>query len=153
MTQYEPYQQFRTPYGQSHDEGTIEETIHRTATKRVDHSRRPGREIFTSPGRAGIIVALMAMVISAAALTFTFMSRSSAELQISQLRNQVATMSQQLQNAKTANTSTVDGLTGKVNAMAPVVNGIAVFGMVCSQDLTNANGQPAVFLFPCAQKP
>src|SRR5215831_8299340 len=99
--QHEPYQgqQFYNPYGQSHDEGTIEETIRRTATKRIDHSRRPGREIFASSGKAGVVFALVALVISAAALTFTFMSRSSADSQIRQLRADIATMQRQQSQA------------------------------------------------------
>jgi hypothetical protein len=62
-------------------------------------------------------------------------------------------VSRQLQAARTANASTVSGLAGEVHTMSPVVDGMAAFGMVCSQDLTGANG-PAQFYFPCTdQKP
>jgi hypothetical protein len=158
MSQYydEPpqgQQQYRTPYGESRDEGTIEETIHRRAVKRMDHSRSPGRmpEVFTSRGRGGVIVALIAMAVSAAALTFTFVSRSSADTQISRLQSQVATMNSEL--ARTADTSTVNGLTGKVTSLENAMGAVGQFSTICSQDLTGPNG-PAQFFFMCTdQKP
>jgi hypothetical protein len=151
----EPYQrqQYQNSYGESRDEGTIEETIRRTATKRIDHSRRPGRDIFT-PSKAGIIVALVAMVISAAAFTFTFVSRSSTDSQISQLRADIATMQRQQSQANGKMSGQVRDLSGKISSASSVLAMLSPYGMICSQYLTGPNGGPQTFYFPCVhQKP
>jgi hypothetical protein len=146
-------QQFQDSYGQDTRQGTVEEQIHRRITKRMDHSRSPGLpDILPSHGRASLIIALCSLALAAAAIAFTFVSHSSADTQISQLRDQVATMNTEL--GRTADTRTVNGLAQKVNAMAPVVGGMALFNQNCSQYLTGAGGGPQTFYMPCTdQKP
>jgi hypothetical protein len=147
-------QQFYNPqYGQSHDEGTIEETIHRTASKRVNHSRTPVREIFERPGLSGkvaVIFGVAGIVLAAAALTFTFMSRSSADAQLSQMRDQLTSMSQQFQNSQHANAGSYTGLSGKVNALSTAMstwNG--TWNLTCAQALESQDG-PGTYYFPCS---
>ena len=159
MTQFyeEPRQQYHNPaYGESRDEGTIEETIHRRAVKRMDHSRSPGRmpEVCAPHGRGSIIVALIAVVVSAAALTFTFVSRSSADSQISQLRAAIATMQRQQSQANGKMSGQVRDLSGKISSAGSVLAMLSPYGMICSQYLTGPNGGPQTFYFPCVnQKP
>ena len=83
---YHPYQQYQNQYqdpsfGQSHDEGTIEEHIHRSVNKRVDHSRTPGQ-----PGDRGRLLiatsatALVAVVAAAVTLAMFLVYKGSAAL-------------------------------------------------------------------------
>ena len=87
---YHPYQQYQNQYqdprfGQSHDEGTIEEHIHRSVNKRVDHSRTPGQ-----PGDRGRLLiatsatALVAVVAAAVTLAMFLVYKGSAETQLSE---------------------------------------------------------------------
>ena len=146
---YQEQQRFNDPYGQSAHEGTIEETIHRTATKRVNHSR--SREIFTpgtlreswcdlrchrhSPGcrRPGVHV---------------HDSQFGGNLQITQL-------SRALTSTQAEVNQDDNRLTGQVSKMGDAIGEYQWSQRVqpgVSQYFTGADGQPHTFLIPCAEK-
>jgi hypothetical protein len=111
-------------------------------------------EVFAPHGRGSIIVALVAVVVSAAALTFTFMSRSSADSQIRQLRADITTMQKQQSQANGKMSGQVRNLSGKISSAGSVLAMLSPYGMICSQYLTGPNGGPQTFYFPCVnQKP
>jgi hypothetical protein len=152
---YHPYQQYQNQYqdprfGQSHDEGTIEEHIHRSVNKRVDHSRTPGQ-----PGDRGRLLiatsatALVAVVAAAVTLAMFLVYKGSAETQLSQMRQQLAAMGQQFQNAQNANASSYGRLSGKVNAMSAAVGTITQYNITCAQALESQAG-PGTYYFPCS---
>jgi hypothetical protein len=103
-----------------------------------------------SGGRVPVIfaaaVALVGLAVSMASITLLLQYRGTAQAQIAQLQRAVASAQTAAQGR--ASTSQVDGLAGKVNVISTAVSALAPFGMVCSQDLTGANG-PAQFYFPC----
>jgi hypothetical protein len=87
-------------------------------------------------------------VLAVVALTFTFMSHSSADGQLSQMRSQLTAMSGQVQAAEAkqaAEASTYSGLSGKLGNLTSVVG---EFPEICTQDLTGSDG-PAAFYFLC----
>lgn len=144
-------QQFYDPrYGQSHDEGTIEETIHRTASKRINRSRTPVRDVFERPGKIAAIVGVLGIMVAAAALAVTLVSRSSDNAQISQMRGQLAAMSQEFQDSQHANAGSYTGLSGKVNALSTAMSTWdGTWSLTCAQALESQDG-PGTYYFPCS---
>ncbi len=99
------------------------------------------------------IVGVLGLVAVAVTLAIFLSYKGSASAQLTRMRHQLTAMSQELQNARSANASSYDGLSGKVSGLSAIVGGLADYGMVCTQDLTGQNG-PAEFYFPCTdQKP
>lgn len=148
---YHDQQQFTDPYGQDFREGTIEEHIHKTATKRMNHSRTPGREIFTAPGvsgKAGMIFGIIGMVLAAAALAFTFMSRSSTDSELTQLHTALTTMQVQVNQDDTK----LSGQVSRLGNTVGTLSGMAAFNQACQQYFTGTDGQPHTYVVPCAEK-
>jgi hypothetical protein len=149
-------QQFHDPYGQSQHEGMVEEHIHRTATKRINHSRTPLRDVFERPGltgRVAVLVGLAGILVAAAALTLLMLYKGSAQAQMSQVQHQLATMSQQLQAAQEANATSYNGLSGKVSALGTAVGNlnaaVSPWSLTCAQALESQDG-PGTYYFPCS---
>jgi len=129
---------------------TTQHTVHRTASKA--YSRPPGDDSRGWPRWALPVTAIIACVslgIAAAAVAALLNFKSATSSQEAGMRDQLATMSRQLQAARTASASTVSGLAGKVNAITPVVDGMAPYGLVCAQALANSQNGAGLYYFPC----
>ena len=96
------------------------------------------------------IAGLLGIAVSVASLTFMLQYRSTAQAQIRQLRQAVASA----QAAGQGNASSIAGLSGKVATIGGALSALAPFSMVCSQYLTGPGGGPTTFYSPCTdQKP
>jgi type II secretory pathway component PulM len=138
-----PYPQDRYAQGQDH---TIPIAYPDQRAPRQQRSSRPQMQ-------GAYAIAVLALVAVAVTLAMFLSYKGSASAQLAQMRRQFTTMSQELKNARSANASSYNGLSGKVSSLGTVVGSLANYGMVCTQDLTGQNG-PAAFYFPCTdQKP
>ncbi len=109
-----------------------------------------------SPGRGPVIfaaaVALLGLAVSAASLTLLLSYKSTAQAQVRQLQQAVA--SAQAATQGRASASQVDSQAAKISRLDTAMAAIAQFSTVCSQYLTGPNGGPTTFYFPCSdQKP
>jgi hypothetical protein len=134
---------------------TTQHTVHRSASKA--YSRPPdipgsrGWPRWALPVTTAIACISLGVAIAAVAVLLSWKSASTA--QADRMQNQLATVSSQLQAARTANSASVGGLAAKVSSIDAAMAALAQFNQVCSQDLTGANG-PAQFFFLCTdQKP
>lgn len=96
------------------------------------------------------IVAVAALALAAVSMTILMLFKGSAESQLTELRQEVASA----QQAQTATAGTVTGLSRRVNGIAANLNAVGTlvspFTTVCSTDLTGPNG-PAQYDFLCRQ--
>lgn len=97
-------------------------------------------------------VAVLALAVAAASLAMMFLTRGADSTQLASLHQQVGTLagrvgtlSGQLATARQANA----GLASRVDSLAPVVTGMAPYGLVCAQALESQNG-PGTYYFPCS---
>ena len=98
----------------------------------------------------GYTLAALALGI-AVAVTILFLSyRTATSAQMRQLSHEVANAESAAQTAGTRSAGSVKSLSGRVTSLENAMVAVGQFGMVCSQDLTGANG-PAQFDFPCKQ--
>ena len=98
------------------------------------------------------VAALVGLAVSTASITLLLQYRGTAQAQIRQLQQAVA--SAQAASRGRASASQVDGLAGKVSTISAALNALAQFDTVCSQYLTGPSGGPTTFYFPCTdQKP
>lgn len=154
-----PYQQYyQDPYGQNSREGTVEEHIHRSATRRISDSRTPhvsGTPSSPSSGKTGLILGIAGTAGLAVALVALFMFLSykgSVTGQLTQMR-QALTQAQTAAQRAQAAADSYRTLPKEVTSMGNQLGTLASFSLTCSTDLTGPNG-PAQFYFPCSgQKP
>jgi hypothetical protein len=145
---YQGQQQFRDPslsFGQSRDEGTIEEHIHRTAVKRMDHHRMP-HVLARSSGKAAIIFGAVGIVLAAAALSLLMLYKGSATAQMNQMQQQITAQGQQIQALQTkqvadarSNAGLYRGLSGQITDLDNAMN---AWPLVC--------GGVGTDYFPCS---
>ena len=119
-----------------------------TPTARVFNYRMPhgkqGRLVI-----AAAIVAALGLVTAAVTLAMFLTYKGSAQNQISQMRNQLASAVQELQavqdrqNVESANYS---GLSGKVSNLGAAMG---TWNLTCAQALESQNG-PGTYYFPCS---
>lgn len=133
---------------------TTQHTVHRSASKA--YSRPPDEPSWASKHamQGAYAVAVSALVAVAVFAAMFFTSKSATGTEVSQLRQQLTTMNTELQNARTANASTLNGLSGKVNSIGAGMAALAPYTEVCSTDLNGPDGTPTTFYFMCSgQKP
>ena len=117
----------------------------------------PGGRVFLhqfrhSTGRGSLAIfaavcALVGLAVAVASITLLLQYRSTAQAQVRQL--QAAVSSAQAASQGRASASTVSGLAGKVNAITPVVDGMAPYGLVCAQALQSSSNGAGIYYFPC----
>jgi hypothetical protein len=128
---------------------TTQHTVHRSASKA--YSRPPGDDSRGWPRWALPVTAVIACVslgVAAAAVAVLLSFRSASTAQAARMQDQLASVSRQLQAARSASSASVGGLAAKVSSIDAALSALAQFNQVCSQDLTGANG-PAQFFFAC----
>lgn len=95
------------------------------------------------------IVGLLGLALGAAGLTLLVLYKSTATAQLSQMRQEITTVDQQLQKAQNAantDASNYSGLSGKVSALGTAMN---AWNLICAQALESQAG-PGTYYFPCS---
>lgn len=119
-----------------------------TAAPVIHNKRQPARWAQLAP----YLVACIAVAVAAAVLAVFLAWRTAMQVQVAQLRHEVAVTQSQLTAAADAGGSqiarlnrTVTTLRGEVNAL----DGLAVYTGTCTTDATSSTGRLAVYAMPC----
>jgi hypothetical protein len=154
-----PFVSYEKPYEPPlppNTSGYMEETVRRTATKGINHSRTPEPNLFNRPTlfhKASFAIGVVGLIVGAAALVLSLMSKSSTEAQIGQLRDQLASTQASVRADVANGSNNLNNLAGKVSNMGQAVDSLEQYNGACSMDFTGPSG-PAVYWLPCTdQKP
>lgn len=138
-TQPPPHQDARSQNGAAPHNGTMPQQPP-TYPPRRPRGRIPALALGAyGAGVLGIVLAAVTL-----ALFLTYKSQTTAQL--GQVRHELATTQANLAKAQADNSTKYAKMIGTVTGIG---NEIAPYNMVCSQDLTGANG-PAQFWLPCS---
>jgi hypothetical protein len=150
-----PYNQHQQQYGQlpPNTEGFVAETVQRTATKRINHSRTADPDLFARrglPSWVPVVVAIIGVALGAIALTFALSYRSTVTAQLTQMRQELNQAQSNLSKAQSNGAASFSSLNGKVSSIDNTLNTITQFNQVCSQALVGQNGSPGLYYYPCS---
>ncbi len=139
-----PYNQ--APFNGGDPRAHANTTMPNTAPQQPDMRppQRRGRIPALALGAYG--AGLLGIVLAAVTLALFMTYKSQTQAQLGQVRHELATTQSNLSKLQA---STGSKYAKMVSTVSGIANTVAPYNMVCSQDLTGANG-PAQFWLPCS---